>query len=63
LTISGGRQLRADLTRTVGRYADFRGADMRRVRLLEADLIGAKLNGADLTDAEIDGPVAAPAGA
>lgn len=62
LTISDGRQLRADLTHVVARYADLRGVILRRARLIKTDLVGAKLDGADISDAETDAPVAATAG-
>jgi uncharacterized protein YjbI with pentapeptide repeats len=57
LTINGTRLLPARLERVSARYADFRGADMRRANLTEADfayaaLAGADLRGADVTDAD-----------
>ena len=53
LLISHARLLPARLDMAQARYADFRGADLRRVRFSGADLAYANLSDCDVRGAEI----------
>jgi uncharacterized protein YjbI with pentapeptide repeats len=57
LLISDQRLLPARLDNANARYADFRGADMRRIRMPDADLSYANLTGADVRDCEFGGAI------
>lgn len=59
LTLSGSRQMKSNLARTVLRLADFTGADLRMVDFRNADLseatfLQADISGADFTGAKLD---------
>ena len=55
LLIASERLLPARLDNAEARYADFRGADLRRVRMTGSDFAYANLSTADLRDVDMTG--------